>query len=110
MKKFLLWAPRLFAIAFILFISLFALDAFEGDVPLWEKLLGFLIHLVPSFVLIGVLLIAWRFPLVGGLFFIGAGIFYVIAMPKVDLIAFLLISGPAFLTGGLFLAQHFIKD
>jgi hypothetical protein len=31
-------------------------------------------------------------------------------MPEVDLITFLLISGPAFLTGGLFLAQHSIKD
>ena len=48
----LLWIPRVLAIMFILFISVFALDAFSGKVPFIKEFVGFLIHLIPSFILI----------------------------------------------------------
>ena len=108
MKKFILWAPRVLAALFILFISLFALDSFGTGKPFWEEILGFLIHLVPTYVLIGFLLAGWQLPLVGGLLFIAGGIFYLVMARGQHWAAYLFISGPAFLTGTLFLLQKFL--
>jgi hypothetical protein len=110
MKKFILWAPRVLAILFIFFISVFALDAFEAGLPWREQVIGFLIHLLPTYILIALLITAWHFPLVGGLLFIAIGIFYIFVMREFDLIIFLMISGPAFLTGALFIAQKFTRE
>ena len=74
--KILFWIPRALCILGILFISLFALDAFEGDAPLKNKLIGFTIHLIPSFALIAILLIAWKWEKIGGLIFIILGVFF----------------------------------
>ncbi len=108
MRKFILWVPRVLAIVFILFISMFALDAFTGDMPWWEKVVGFLIHLIPTYILIGFLLLAWRYPLVGGLLFIGIGVFYILWAREFDLLTYVIVSGPAILTGALFAAQNFL--
>ncbi len=54
----LFWAPRALSIAFIAFLSLFALDVFGAGYGFWRTLLGLAIHLIPSFVLIGVLVLA----------------------------------------------------
>jgi hypothetical protein len=110
MKKFILWAPRVLSILFILFISIFALDAFEEGMPLWKQMLGFLIHLVPTYILIAFLLAAWKFPLIGGLLFIGIGIFYILFARNFNVFTYLIISGPAILTGVLFIAQKFIRE
>lgn len=58
--KVLYWSPRVLAILAILFVSLFALDAFHPGKPLTQQLADFLIHLIPSFVLLTVLLLAWK--------------------------------------------------
>jgi glucose-6-phosphate-specific signal transduction histidine kinase len=55
-----LWAPRILTIAFALFISLFALDVFEEGKGLWRTLIDLLLHLIPMFVLIATLVLAWR--------------------------------------------------
>jgi hypothetical protein len=52
MKNALYWTPRILTIVFILFLGLFALDSFEGEQSLLQKMGGFLIHLIPNFVLI----------------------------------------------------------
>ena len=66
----LIWIPRVLAIIFIVFLSLFALDVFSGDAPFIKKLGGFIVHLIPSFILVLILLISWRKPLIGGFLFI----------------------------------------
>ncbi len=77
MTKFI-WIPRVLAIIFILFLSLFALDMFGGEAPLIEKIGGFLIHLIPSFVLVIILIISWNRPLLGGIAFIIMSILFTI--------------------------------
>lgn len=72
--KTLYWIPRVLGIAAIAFISLFALDAFDGDAPFFEKLLGFGIHLIPSFILLLLLWLAWKKELIGGLIFMGIAV------------------------------------
>jgi hypothetical protein len=105
-NKFLYWLPRILGILFALFISIFALDAFGGGIPFWESVLGFLIHLVPTYIVIIILLVAWKWEWIGGILFIIAGAFYIVLMPDPDWIAILLISGPPFLIGILFIISH----
>lgn len=109
-KTTFIWIPRALAILFILFISLFALDAFEEGLSLGEQLLGFVIHLLPSFILLGLLLVAWRFPLVGGLLFAGAGASYFFWARGMDWTTYLLVAGPPLLIGAFFIAGKTLRE
>ncbi len=99
------WTPRVLAIAFVLFLSLFALDAFNGNSG-WAALLAFVIHLVPSLVLVTVAALAWKREWVGALVFVAFAVWYVweagFGRPW-SWYAF--IAGPAALTGILYLAS-----
>lgn len=74
--KILYWLPRILCIIAILFISLFALDAFAPGLTIWQQIGDFLIHLIPSFILLILLIIAWKWELIGGIIFtvIGLGL------------------------------------
>jgi len=105
-NKWLYMLPRALGILFAVFISIFALDAFEDGVPFWESLVGFLIHLVPTYIIIAILLIAWKWEWVGGVLFLLAGVVFIVLMRVPDWIAILLISRPPFLIGVLFITSH----
>ncbi|MFD0835213.1 hypothetical protein ACFQ0I_05520 [Mariniflexile aquimaris] len=64
------WLPRIICIIAILFISLFAFDSFNSTLSFWQQWTGFLIHLIPSFILIAILMIAWKWEYIGGILFI----------------------------------------
>jgi cytochrome b561 len=72
--RFLYWLPRIICILAILFVSMFALDSFAPELTLWQQIGGFLIHLIPSFVLITILIIAWKREMIGGYIFMLLGI------------------------------------
>jgi hypothetical protein len=72
--KVLHWIPRILCILAILFISMFALDAFEPGLTIWHQILAFLKHLIPSFILIALLIVAWKWELIGGIVFTMIGI------------------------------------
>ncbi len=74
--KICCWLPRVLGIAFALFLALFALDVFDTFRG-WGIAVPLLIHLVPSFVLLGVVAIAWRHELVGAFVFLGFAVFYI---------------------------------
>jgi hypothetical protein len=67
--KVLHWIPRIICILAILFISLFALDSFSPDLTIWQQIGAFLIHLIPSFVLLALLIVAWKWEFIGGIIF-----------------------------------------
>jgi len=77
-KNWLYWTPRILSIVFILFISLFAFDVSDGNTGFWNIALALLLHLIPSFVLLILLVISWKHELVGGVTFILAGIAHMI--------------------------------
>ena len=110
-RRTLFWAPRVLALAFIAFLSLFALDVFSEGYGLWKTLLALTIHLIPSFVLIVVLVLAWRWEWIGAVLFAAAGLLYVVMvlprplLPAVKLNWILSIAGPAFVVAALFLAN-----
>ncbi len=112
-KQALFWTPRALSIAFIAFLSLFALDVFEGNLGFWRTALALIMHLIPVFVLIVALILAWRWEWIGAALYGAAGLLYVwwvVSMrgplpPSVKLIWILTIAGPAFVIAGLFLAN-----
>lgn len=61
------WAARILGILAVAFISLFALDALAEGAGFGQKIVAFLLHMIPSFGLIIVLIIAWKLELVGGI-------------------------------------------
>jgi len=72
--KIIYWFPRVLCILAILFVSLFALDAFSSDESFWGQIGDFLVHLIPSFILTAVLILAWKRELIGGIIFIIIGV------------------------------------
>lgn len=59
------WTPRVLSILLVLFISLFALDVFAEK----DWLVALLIHLIPSYVLILLAIIAWKNALIGSVLY-----------------------------------------
>jgi len=60
------WLPRIICILAILFISMFALDSFSSERTFWQNTAAFLMHLIPSFVLLAILIVAWKWEKIGG--------------------------------------------
>jgi hypothetical protein len=60
------WIARILSIIAILFIGMFSLDVFKTGVSLWQQLLGFFMHNIPTLILIGLLMVAWKRELIGG--------------------------------------------
>ena len=112
-RRALFWTPRALSIVFIAFLSLFALDVFDEHLGLWRTVLALTMHLIPSFVLIAALVLAWRWEWIGAALYAAAGLLYVgwvVSMsrpvpPAMRLIWILTIAGPAFVIAGLFLAN-----
>ncbi len=78
--KLIRWSPRILSILLIVLLMMFSLDVFESTGPWYEILLGFLIHNIPAFILILVLVISWKKPLVGAIVYTTAGLFYAVWM------------------------------
>lgn len=95
-KRILYWLPRVLAIIFIMFISVFAFDVF-GE-PQW--FLALLMHLIPSFIITLLTVIAWKHGIVGGWLFLATGL--VMAMFFHSMI----IATPAIVIGVLFLMEN----
>lgn len=101
---------RALTLLFILFLSLFALDAFSGQASFFVKLTGFVIHLVPSLVLLGVLLISYRSPSLSGLIFILLSLVFTLYFKTYTVaVNFLTISFPLAVIGVLFIVSHVLN-
>lgn len=99
------WVPRVLCILYCVFLSLFAMDVFSSGAGFPEQMLGLLIHLVPVFVVAGVLALAWRRELVGAVLFTAMAVSYPVAVRgDVHWTGFLAVSGPLLAIAALFLA------
>jgi hypothetical protein len=121
-NKFVYWTPRISAIIFISFLAMFSLDIiFMGNYGFWETILGLFIHNIPVLILLVVLLISWKYEIIGGIAFIFVGVFFIVffainmsmnPLYQATLYFFsnsVIIAGPAFLVGILFLNCWFEK-
>jgi hypothetical protein len=116
-SRFVYWAPRILSILFLFFLVLFSLDVFEICSG-WDCMLGLLMHNIPVLILLIVLIISWRYEIVGGIAFILAGLVYIFfIMRSMSMSGFewyyvdwiLQISGIAFFIGILFLIGWYKK-
>ena len=104
LRQILFWTPRILSILFILFIGLFSLDVFGTGAGFWVTLRGFLIHNIPVFILLAVLILAWRWEWIGAVLYIGFGIWYLVAMGgRFNWTVYLVVAGVPILIGVLFL-------
>jgi len=106
MNKWLTWVPRLIAIAGIAFISMFALDVFEPGRSAGWIAVALVMHLIPSFVLAGILAVAWRLELVGGVLFLLVSAVPFVFLPN-EIWVNAILAAPFAVTGGLFILAHF---
>jgi hypothetical protein len=103
--QLLFWSPRILCIAFAIFVSLFALDEFNGSRGFWQTALALLIHLLPTAVVVAVLVLAWRWEWIGAALFAAAAALYAIrVLPKHPSWA-ATIALPLLVIAGLFLAN-----
>lgn len=100
--RILRWTPRILSLLFVGFISLFALDVF-GEYRGWELILALFMHLLPSFVLLVAIALAWKYDILGAIVFCGFAVLYIIwAGLDRPWTWYALISGPATLVGILY--------
>lgn len=107
LTKIIHWAPRVAAMLIIFFMSLFSLDVFEMGVSPLQVLGAFVMHNIPSFLMILFLVFAWKRPAVGFVVFLIAGVAFTIffvrdmyALPNLLLFVF-----PILLIASLFYAD-----
>ncbi|MBE9103313.1 DUF7670 domain-containing protein [Vacuolonema iberomarrocanum] len=98
-KRMLFWSPRILGILFAIFLSLFALDVFNEGYSIGEAFLALLIHLIPTYLVVISLAIAWRWEWVGSILFIALALFYLASTGGGSWV----ISAPLLLIGSLFL-------
>ncbi len=102
--------PRVLAGVYALFIALFALDVWGAGTDFWTTLGAFAIHLIPAAFLIGVLLIAWRSELIGGILYVVLGVGYVLATGgEMAPGTYVFISGVLCFLGALFLVSWGVR-
>lgn len=117
--KIIHWVPRIICILAILFVSMFALDAFDPKLTLWQQFEGFFIHLIPTYILIIFLVIAWKWELVGGAILMVFALGFVPFIFRhnyqmnhsvwISLSVILLINFPFVITGALFILSYYLK-
>jgi hypothetical protein len=100
------WMPRAIGVLYAAFISIFALDAWGTGAGFWEELAGFLIHLIPTFLVIIALVIAWKWPRVGGFLFMGLAVAFTLFFGWREIEILLLLALPLAIIGVLFLADE----
>lgn len=102
--RMLLWLPRILGIAFALFLSIFALDVFGVGYSVWETVVALFMHLIPSFLLLIAVALAWRREWIGAVVFLAFSVWYLSSFQGLFAwSAFLLIAGPPFVIGMLYL-------
>lgn len=100
------WSPRVLGILFAAFISIFALDVFGEGHGFWKTIVALLIHLVPTCLVVGALVVAWRWEWLGAVLFGGLAVFYVaLTWGRFPWANYLIIAGPPVLVGLLFLVS-----
>ena len=116
--KALYWTARILCILAILFVSLFSLDSFSSERTFWQNTTAFLMHNIPSFILLAILIIAWKWEKVGGIILTIVGLGFSIFIfvfnfrrnhfPVMTcLLQALVVAMPFVLAGILFILSHF---
>ncbi len=102
-NKFLFYIPRILTIIFILCIIIFAADIFGKNYSFGQTIIS-------AIILIVILVISWKYELVGGIGYILFGLWYITAIRGFSFSEYLAVAGPAFIIGAMFLCDWFMKN
>lgn len=109
--KAIRWSARGLGILFALFLSLFALDVFTEYTDAADIAKALMIHLIPTFLVLVVLILAWRWELIGAITFTILGMAYIVtSLGQFPFSTYLLIAGPPIVIGMLFFTAHRISS
>ena len=100
-NKAMRWAPRLVAVAVSLFFAIFSLDAFDPATPISQALADFMIHLIPTALVLIVVVLSWDAEWIGAVAFTGMAVAYAVAA-RAHPTWIAAISGPLLLVGALY--------
>ena len=112
------WAARILCVLAIAFLSLFSFDVFVEGTGLGQEILAFLLHNIPSFALIILLIVAWKHELAGGVLITLVGLaasayFYSLNYGRSHSVSMglraALIGAPFVIVGLLFIISHFFR-
>jgi len=110
-NRYLTWVLRILLILMILFWALFSLDVFEYHQGFWNILVAFLMHNIPVFVMIFILIIAWKWEHIGGILLmlcILGFTTFLIARSGRFMYGTLIMVGIPFLIGAMFVVNHYL--
>lgn len=106
-ERLLYWSPRILGILAILFLMLFSLDCFGEESALKRQLLCFVVHNIPAFIIIGILIISWKWEWIGGILFLAAALAGSIFFNGLEgNWGVLIIMAPFAITGALLILHH----
>ena len=109
-ERTLFWSPRILGIGLAVFLSIFALDVISEVHGFWGTFLALLTHLVPVYIIVIILAVAWRREWVGAVLFSSLVLFYLVSSwGRLHWSAYQAISGPLFLLGALFMANWILR-
>lgn len=114
------WTARILCIFAILLVSLFSLDSFSSGRTFLQNITAFLMHNIPSFILLASLIIAWKWEKAGGIILTIIGLAFSIFIFVFNykrnhfpimtcLLQAFIIAIPFVLAGILFILSHFRK-
>ena len=102
-KTILTWTPRVLLIAFALFLVLFSFDVFEDGKSAGEIAIAFIMHNIPSAMLLLLVLVAWRREWIGALVCVLLAVAYVVwAWGQFPLSVYFVMAGPLVLIAVLY--------
>jgi uncharacterized membrane protein YkgB len=104
MKKIIYYSARVLSILIFVFFSLFILEAFDPAFGIYAGMT----HLLMALAVLLVLVVAWKWPRVGGWFFAASGVYGLFFLRPAP--SSFIIEGIFFLTGLLFLIEGFLPD
>ena len=110
MEKTLYWTPRILGITFVMLTVVLAMDSFQVGYSFWRAMVTFSIHLIPSYIMIAALLLAWWREWLGGIIFASFSVIYAtLGWQRFPLSTIALISGLLAFIGLLFLSHWFYR-
>jgi hypothetical protein len=112
LRQVIFWAPRVLGILIAGVLTLLSTDVFAEGYPFWQSVGGFLIHMLPAFAVILVLVLGWRWEWVGALGFIAFGVWYVVMTwhNRMHWSAYTVLAGIPGLIGILFLVGWIYQE
>ena len=103
--QLLYWSPRILGIAYAAFISIFALDVFNEAQGFLPTLAALAIHLIPTFIMVAVVIVAWRWEWIGAGIFTALAVTYAWNVLPQHMVWALGIAAPLLLIAALFFAN-----